>query len=614
MIFPAHPNTAGRKGPSVSGHKKPPTSLYLTMMNLVMLCLVLPPIGYVFLHQATSFRDIQLDQTIQRLRHELEARGASLTRTLALHAGQAAAGYDFSLLGTMVSQVVENDPEILYCLVMDANRQVLAHSSPAMQGIILHDATAEQAAALFGTTFQKIKPELDGIKIETIKYAVDNTNDDQTYVLEIIAPVYSGTQLWGVLRCGFSRHGLRQAIHTVESEWSAKMRQFTYSVIGMTGLFFLFGVVIALLFTRLFTRSTRLLSDGVDRISEGDLTHSINQNTMFSAELQHYAGAFNAMTRRLRHSHEQLEEYNRSLAQKVEDRTQELRDAQAELVKQAHEAGKAEMAVGVLHNIGNAITPAKVAITLLQRRLEKSPLRTIGASIEKLGVELKTPGKLPVDEKHMLIELARLLPASIREEYDRILREILKIRDKHEHIEGIIGLQMRYARLLGTTESINVNEIIRDALKILNESITNRKITVVSDLRPVPNLPFEKSKLMQIIINLLKNGYEALDGTDFPERILSIATCHETTDADQQGVVSITIKDTGCGFDPETKKNLFTFGFTTKRRGSGLGLHSSANYLIANNGTITAHSDGKGKGAQFVINLPVGLQEDSNHV
>ena len=313
------------------------------------------------------------------------------------------------------------------------------------------------------------------------------------------------------------------------------------------------------------------------------------------------------MTEKLRSSYEQLEMYSRNLEQKVVERTRELREAQAELLQQAHEAGMAEMAVGILHNIGNAITPAKVSSALLLKKIRTSTVKNnIEEILQNIQKMLEDPDSFSSEERDRYMKILALLPETITDEYNHINNEIQLIWDKHEHIESIIHLQLRYARLTGDSEEINVNNIVNDALEMLEDTIRNYSVQVEENLADIPVIRIEQPKLLQVMINLIKNGLEAMANVEVDQRRLVISTYVLGED---QGYLVISVDDTGIGFDAETKKKLFTYGFTTKVSGSGFGLHSCANFLIAHNGTIEAHSDGVGKGAKFNIYLPLSHKE-----
>lgn len=202
-----------------------------------------------------------------------------------------------------------------------------------------------------------------------------------------------------------------------------------------------------------------------------------------------------------------------------------------------------------------------------------------------------------------MLAIIELLPAGIEEEYNRLTQELRLIRDKHEHIESIVKLQMRYARLLGASDEVDVNQVAEDALRMLEDSLRKRSVGVERHFAQVPTVRNEETKLLQIFINLIKNAYQAMDEVPIGQRLLVLTTTVESGDPDQ---VLLVVKDNGCGFTEEERAKLFVFGYTSKQEGSGFGLHSCANYLIANGGSLEAASPGPGLGAEFTVRLPVG--------
>ncbi|MCK5229870.1 MAG: HAMP domain-containing protein [Desulfobulbaceae bacterium] len=567
--------------------------VYLILMNMILLCLLFPAAGFFLMQQSARFRDVQLDRTINQMHQALESRAATLARSLSLSVGEAVAGFDFSLLSNIAGQLVENDSEILYCLIIDRNKQIVVRHGPEDLDVLL---------PLGKKGFEEL-PQGEFLASLPIDQPVPVHFVKSEDVLDVVVPVYSGDELWGVLRCGHSLVGLNREIRGVQKEWAFKMSQFKLYLLSTMGLFFVLGTGVALFITRSIGRSIDVLNIGVKRVAGGDLDHKIRVQAFACDEFFSLSNSFNSMTHKLRDSYRRLEEYSRSLEAKVAERTRELEEAQAILLRQAHEAGMAEMAVGVLHNIGNAITPAKVGLSLVLKRLEESPLRTgLAGSLEPLATVIDQDALISEEEKQRLSKIISLMPKGIREEYDQIIAEIRKIKVKQEHIEGIIGLQMRYTKLVGDFEPVDLNRLVSHALQMLDESLAKRDVRVVMNTGRLPLIRAEEAKLLQILINLIKNGYEAMEETPVERRELVISTSYDPGDL---GQVVFRIQDNGCGFAPADWEKLFTFGYSSKERGSGFGLHSCANYLIANKGSIEALSAGLGKGAEFVIRLPV---------
>ncbi|MFH1217757.1 MAG: ATP-binding protein [Pseudomonadota bacterium] len=578
--------------------RRPSISVYLIGMNMLLLCIIIPTLGFLFIWKTSQFRDVQLAGNIALMQQDLTNRSSSLVRSMGLSADQSIAGFDFSFLQNLVAEVVENDPEIVYCLVVDKQLTVVAHNEPGQRGRKLSDSRDKMIGSMMGTAF----PEVKTAAPKPVRIFWPEKDRSDISVLEVVVPVYSGSRLWGVLRCGFSLHTLNKAISAAEREWAGQMVRIKVYVIAALCVFLLAAFLAAIVLTGSFVRDTRALHDAVQLVANGDLNQEILLSGLGCKEFSGLAASFNTMTERLRQTREKLDEYSRSLEDKVAERTRALKEAQYILLKQAHEAGMVEMAVGVLHNIGNAITPVKVVSSVLLKNIEESPLKTkLAPSLLPLKQYLQESTEVPDRDKKRLLRILEILPAGIAEEYESIVEELKKIRVKHDHIENIIALQMRYARLADTIELVNINSVARDALNMLADTIKKRDVQVDTDFTEVPLVRIEETKLLQVFVNLIKNGYEAMDNSENRERKLMIQSSLEKG---AQAMVRLSVADTGCGFSEEEKRKFFTFGYTTKNSGSGFGLHTCANYLKANNGSIEASSKGPGRGAVFVVRLP----------
>ncbi|MFZ5775907.1 MAG: ATP-binding protein [Thermodesulfobacteriota bacterium] len=585
--------------------KQPSIRAYLLGMNLLLLMVLFPAFGLLVTRETMQFRDAQLGRNIAMIRQSLASRGASLVRHTAVSAGEAVAGLDLTFLQGLIAEVASDDPDIAYCLVMDQERRVAAHSDSGQVGLRMDDPASKRAAALMGARFPAMRP---GTAMQVEYFWPEDVPASGGAVMEAVFPVYSGDSLWGMVRCGYSLASLEKEVGQAREEWATQMRHLRFYLAGVMVLFFGAGLFAAVLLTRELVRGTGALHDGVRRVEGGDLSHVIGIEGMVCEEFAGLADSFNAMTGRLRQTMAELDGYSRSLEEKVAERTRELEAAQEILLKQAHEAGMAEMAVGVLHNIGNAITPAKVSASLLLGHLRHSPLRDrLAPSLAPLAEHLEGGRALSDEERRRLAMIIRHLPGSIAEEFERAVRELDNIASKHGHIENIIGLQMRYARLMDNPELVDINRLVRDAVKMVAEAVAKRGIVLNLKLGETPPVRVEEARLLQVLVNLLKNGYEAMDGMAGERpRELSVETALEPG---ENPMVRIAVRDTGCGFTEEQQARFFSFGYSTKERGSGFGLHSCANYLIANHGSIAAKSDGPGQGAEFVVRLPAGFTD-----
>lgn len=576
-------------------------------MNVILLCLLFPTISIFYYQKTAVFRDEQLQRAVAERTDALRSKAAQLVRSISYSGTDAIADYNFTFLNALITKAVTNDPELIGCHFVSTTS-----SGSESAGFGFKPTELEAFQALLrkeGSRVSRFPQEENEDKLLEVVY-LDLQNAPEAVEhpsLVAVTPVYVGGNLWGTVNATFSLEFLNRDIKILQNEWARQLGHYKISFLTITIIFLIVGVSSALILTRPLLRSIDLLREGVDRVSSGDLEHKIVFSGLACEEFVGLSHSFNDMTENLRQAKKQLDDYSHSLEELVRERTIELEETQAELLTQAHEAGMAEMAVGVLHNIGNAITPVKVATHLLIKRLRENPLRTnLQEALQTIPDAIQSVSDMPEEKKHKITMILKLLPQGIRDEFDHIIEEIEQIREKHKYIENIINLQMNYARLKGRDELVDINQVAKDALAILAEIILKHNVEVETSFQAEAKVRLEEGKLLQILVNLIKNGCEAMSGIKEVAKKLTISTSQQKGDNPE---VILSVKDTGCGFTAEEEKHFFSFGYSTKNRGSGFGLHSSANYLIANNGTIEARSDGHGLGAEFIIRLPASEEK-----
>jgi len=163
---------------------------------------------------------------------------------------------------------------------------------------------------------------------------------------------------------------------------------------------------------------------------------------------------------------------------------------------------------------------------------------------------------------------------------------------------------MRYSHLKADLCEVNVSRIIDDAISMQSESIKRRDIHIVKEMAEMPYLKIQESKLLQVLVNLLKNAYESIDVNPQSSKQIFLQAYAETL-VDKKTNIIIKIKDSGAGFNSSMEEKFFDFGYTSKKEGSGFGLHFCASFLASIDGDISASSEGEGEGAEFTIVLPV---------
>jgi signal transduction histidine kinase len=353
------------------------------------------------------------------------------------------------------------------------------------------------------------------------------------------------------------------------------------------------------------------LVKAMERVGSGSLTERLNPAG--NDEIDTLARRFNDMVRKLELNHQTIQDLNSNLEDKVRDRTrrlevtlQELRDTQAILTDTARRAGMAEIATGVLHNVGNVLNSINISTTCLSDRLRKSKLADLHRMVGQLnhregGIErfLTTEGRA---EK--LLTYLSSIAGKLEEERTELQTEMSRLIEKVGHVKGIVNTQQRYARRVHFHEPVDLIPLIEEIIAMHQSSLERYGIEVRTDFASLPIATLEKTNLVQVLDNLIKNAIEAMH--EQSNRVLSISA--QLGDKDR---VIISVTDTGCGIAPEDLKSIFTYAFTTKSDGNGFGLHSSALAISGIGGSIKVTSSGVGQGATFAVEFPLQPEIDA---
>jgi C4-dicarboxylate-specific signal transduction histidine kinase len=331
-----------------------------------------------------------------------------------------------------------------------------------------------------------------------------------------------------------------------------------------------------------------------------------------SDELGVLADSFNTM----------LEEIGRRDAE-IAERTQQLQDqvyakerahaalaeAQQHLIELSRLNGMAEVATGVLHNVGNVLNSVNVSTSIVEGKIRELRVDKLVAAIEMLQAHERDLaeflGRDPKGQRVMpyLANLAHHL----REERDVTLKELELLRDHVGHIKEIVATQQNYAKVSGLTEEIPLSSLVQDAIRIIQPSIDRHRIRFEKDFEDVPPVLVDKHKVLQILLNLLRNAKEAIKESNGLVRAVRVRIRRH-----ESGRVRIEVKDSGIGLARENLTRIFAHGFTTKRDGHGFGLHSGALDAKQMGGALWAESDGPGLGATFVLELPLAQAQERN--
>ncbi|ATB36968.1 nitrogen regulation protein NtrB [Cystobacter fuscus] len=276
------------------------------------------------------------------------------------------------------------------------------------------------------------------------------------------------------------------------------------------------------------------------------------------------------------------------------------------LMEVSRQAGMAEMATGVLHNVGNMFNSVNVSASLVLERLKGSRTTSLLRASELLREhETNLPTFLTEDARgRQLPQYMSTVSRHLVQEQEDLLTEMKELLRNVEHIREVVSLQQENARVVGRVELVTVPELIDSALRLHLDAFERLGIRIQREYAEMAPLPLDRHRLLQILVNLLGNARHALAESGRDDKWLSLRVRREGEEW-----LRIEVEDNGVGIAPEHLSRLFSHGFTTKKEGHGFGLHSSALAAEAMKGRLRCESQGKGHGARFTLELPLSARE-----
>jgi PAS domain S-box-containing protein len=279
-----------------------------------------------------------------------------------------------------------------------------------------------------------------------------------------------------------------------------------------------------------------------------------------------------------------------------------------EALARAFAEGRLEVVETILHNIGNAITSVTTGIETVRRSLVND---RVGRRLAALADALAEHRDDWIDYLRNDPQGRKVLPFIIElaegfaTRKSRLIKTVGRVRDRANRIADIVRTQKALGTATMDRKDVDLHDTLASAVRVLRESLSKRGIRTGIDCEGAPHeIRIRESQFHQMLVNLIKNAIEAID---------DLAAAHGL---DRQPHVRITartegkflvvdVSDNGIGIGTRDTKVLFAPGYTTKPSGSGLGLHSAANFVIASGGRIEPLSQGPGKGTTMRVMLPL---------
>jgi ligand-binding sensor domain-containing protein/signal transduction histidine kinase len=307
----------------------------------------------------------------------------------------------------------------------------------------------------------------------------------------------------------------------------------------------------------------------------------------------------------------ELEAQKTRLESEIEERQRmqlEVERIHRQLMDASRQAGQAEVASSVLHNVGNVLNSVNTSANIIADQVRDSKVADVSRVAELLIEHRNDLAEFLVRQGRgePMTNYLKALGQRLVSEQATMLNELQELVRNIDHIKEIVAMQQSYAQVSGIVDKQSIPTLVEDALRMHAAALARHQVHVIRQFDPVPDAVVDKHKILQILVNLISNAKYALSESAATERRLTLGVKR-----DGDNLVRVSVADNGVGIPEENLDRIFSLGFTTRQKGHGLGLHSAFFAAREMGGTLLVHSDGPGKGATFTLVFPAQPEEKS---
>jgi DNA-binding response OmpR family regulator/anti-sigma regulatory factor (Ser/Thr protein kinase) len=289
-----------------------------------------------------------------------------------------------------------------------------------------------------------------------------------------------------------------------------------------------------------------------------------------------------------------VEQVRRESAEK--DRMTQERDAiQQQLIASAKMVSLAEFSSGIAHNIGNAINGAVVASGMLENDRPgpvEGRLGTVAARIRDPDYHM---------DREQIAHFIELLAEELDELRLSRTESVTVVRSSLGHVTDILSWQMQLAHQKSVSQVVLPVDLAHNVVDLVasHQRRSNTRITVSGDDGASLPVALEAHKIAMILVNLAINATQAMDGLNEEDRVIAL----DVQRIDDRLLYRVI--DHGRGIDLEAQSQLFTYGFSTRSKGNGFGLHNSRLLAKGIGAELELESSEAGKGSTFLLSIPI---------
>jgi two-component system NtrC family sensor kinase len=290
------------------------------------------------------------------------------------------------------------------------------------------------------------------------------------------------------------------------------------------------------------------------------------------------------------------------LAREFDGMVERLAQTRRDLVDQSFEAGFAEMAKGVLHNLGNALTPMGVRLSAMEQRVRESPAADLELAVAEIAQSDGDPAR-----RAELLEFMALGCRELSQAVQDTAADIQLMQRQASLMQASLSEQMRGAsHKAPILESVRLPDLITQSLDIVPD-VSRRRLQLEMDesLQKIGALRMARTVLRMVLQNVIINAADAVRDAGRDKGVLRVLA--EIVNEGGRDNLHLQCQDDGVGIPPDKLDRVFEKGYSTKPRDTnqGIGLHWCANAIVALGGHIWATSEGPGRGASLHLRFPV---------
>jgi sensor domain CHASE-containing protein len=298
------------------------------------------------------------------------------------------------------------------------------------------------------------------------------------------------------------------------------------------------------------------------------------------------------------------------LAREFDRMVERVAESRRQLVDQSFQSGFAELATGVLHNLGNAMTPIGVRLSRLSQRLRQAPTADAAQAAEELDHGTPDPARRADLEQFLRLACGEFVLAVRSADED-----VAVLTRQTAIVQSALSEQMRSTRNQHVIEPVRLPDLLTQSLEVVPDSCRQRLVVDPDEsLRKVGVVQVARTVLRLVLQNLIINAADAVRDAGKDKGVLRVrAEIVRETEGEQ---LHLQCQDDGIGIAQDDLNRVFEKGFSTKSRGTnyGIGLHWCANAISALGGRIWAASDGPGRGASLHLLVPLAARNSEPRV